>query len=133
MSEERKKLKKRLDDVFSLFIRERDGYKCQVCGKTKEMAVIQCGHFHSRGSNSTRWDEMNCMAQCASCNKYHNYDKEPMRQALLRKITQDQYDLLYMKYRKSCKFTENDLKILIKLYNQKRKEWRTRHGRYTEI
>ena len=124
MSKERKKLVKQLDDIFSLYIRARDNYTCCVCGGKKPVVVIQCGHFHSRKHYSTRWDELNAMAQCASCNLYHNQDKEPMRQAFLRRYTQHQYDMLYIKFRKTTKFSDADLKFLIGLYKDKLGEFK---------
>lgn len=66
-----KKLKDKLDDVFQMYIRERDGWKCCVCGKVllKDRTNMHAGHFISRKEHSTRWDERNVNSQC----KYHNF------------------------------------------------------------
>lgn len=119
---ERQKLVKRLDDVFSLYIRERDGYRCVVCGAKRPLHVIQCGHLFSRISHSTRWDELNAHAQCSGCNRYHEECFEPYRQVWVRLHSQEEYDLLYIKYRKTTKFTNADLRILIQEYRKKIKE-----------
>lgn len=67
-------LKKELDRVFSLYIRNKyaeDGYvQCYTCGATKLIKEIQCGHFVSRGNLATRFDEKNCRPQCAGCNVF---------------------------------------------------------------
>ena len=76
------KLLKQADAVFSRWIRERDGWKCIVCGSTER---IQCGHFVPRGRKAVRFDVVNCNAQCADCNWAHNYNPGPYTKALLSK------------------------------------------------
>ena len=65
-------LVKKLDKVFSLYIRLRDampsGYvRCISCGQIKPFADVDCGHFHSRTHMATRFDEENCNAECRYC------------------------------------------------------------------
>ena len=71
----RKNLVKRLDTVFSQYIRLRNANaqgiaECYTCGKKDHWKKLQCGHFMSRKSYSTRWDEMNCNVQCVKCNMF---------------------------------------------------------------
>ncbi len=61
-------LKKELDKVFSLWIRERDGGVCISCGVKKPIKEMQNGHYISRSHFNTRWDEQNCSCQCVGCN-----------------------------------------------------------------
>ena len=60
---------KKLDTVFSIYIRRRyavnDIAKCVTCGKQDHWKSLQCGHFMSRKHLSTRWNEDNCQVQCA--------------------------------------------------------------------
>ena len=63
-----KKLKKQADDIFSLYIRTRDNFTCYTCGKEGNKTNIDCGHFISRAKLGTRYDEINCHAQCKGCN-----------------------------------------------------------------
>lgn len=60
------KLKKKLDAVFSKFIREKYPKYCYTCNKPS--AKLQCGHFVPRTYLATRWDENNCRPQCVGCN-----------------------------------------------------------------
>jgi hypothetical protein len=122
MSQERKKLIKELDAAFSLFIRERDKFKCICCGKDRNTATIQCGHLFSRVSMSTRFSETNSAAQCSGCNLLHEYDFEPFRQAYIKKFGQKQYDLEYVKFKQTTKYSESDLRELIKYYKDKTKK-----------
>lgn len=70
----RKNLIKKLDKVFSLYIRRRhaknDIAQCYTCGKKDHYKKLQNGHFMSRKSYSTRWDETNCQVQCIKCNMF---------------------------------------------------------------
>ena len=70
-------LGKKLDKVFSEYIRKRDaiattGYLweivCITCNERKEYYQFDCWHFVSRANRSTRWEENNCNAQCKVCN-----------------------------------------------------------------
>ncbi len=65
---------KRLDKVFSEYIRRRDadsnGYvRCISCGMIVHWKDADCGHYIPRANMSTRFDERNCNAQCRECNR----------------------------------------------------------------
>ena len=69
------KLKKKLDKVFSEFIRRRNAdhlgfINCFTCGVKKHWKEQQAGHFQSRSHHSTRWDEVNVQVQCVKCNMF---------------------------------------------------------------
>jgi hypothetical protein len=70
----RSALVKKLDSIFSVYIRQRysiDGKaSCFTCDKIDDWKNLQCGHFQSRKHYSTRWDETNCQVQCVGCNVY---------------------------------------------------------------
>ena len=68
----RQDLKAKLDKEFSLFIRLRDAmlngyFKCISCGQIKPFEQADNGHYINRQHMSTRFDEMNCNAQCRHC------------------------------------------------------------------
>ncbi len=67
------KAKKKLDIVFSQFVRLRDsnddGYgSCYTCGRIRFWKSADAGHFITRGKLSTRWHEQNVRLQCKQCN-----------------------------------------------------------------
>jgi len=71
----RKNIIKKLDEVFSQYIRLRNAdahgnTECFTCGKTDNWKKLQCGHFQSRKHYATRWDEVNCQVQCSACNVF---------------------------------------------------------------
>jgi hypothetical protein len=72
----RKGLIKKLDKVFSEYIRQRfakDGWvQCVTCGTRKHWKEVDAGHFVSRRHYSTRWDPSNVHVQCKKCNIFGN-------------------------------------------------------------
>ena len=71
-------LKKKLDIIFSKYIRLKDAdpsgnVECYTCGVVKqwEKDGMQAGHFMSRKHTITRWDEQNVKPQCYTCNCHY--------------------------------------------------------------
>ena len=60
--------KKKLDTVFSKYIRYRDEGQCFTCPKKDHPKKMQCGHFNPRQYLATRYDETNNHCQCYACN-----------------------------------------------------------------
>jgi len=67
----RSKAIRKLDTIFSKYIRRRDcgyGYApCISCGKPVTYDTSDCGHYENRKHMATRYDEINCNAQCRNC------------------------------------------------------------------
>ena len=60
------------DKQFSLYIRNRDEWKCNRCLKQYDEGSqgLHNSHFWSRGRESTRFDPENCDAMCFGCHQY---------------------------------------------------------------
>ena len=60
------------DAVFSDFIRYRDNWTCQKCGRKypEKSPGLHCSHFYGRRSWSTRIEPNNAIALCYSCHLY---------------------------------------------------------------
>lgn len=60
------------DKAFSNFIRSRDKWTCQRCGKyhSPPTSALHCSHFFSRGKWNTRFDPENCISLCYGCHRY---------------------------------------------------------------
>ena len=115
----RKGLVKKLDKLFSIYIRKRnamDGMvRCVTCNTTKHWKEVDAGHFCSRRHYSTRWHPTNVFEQCKKCNRFggENY--------LMGKYIDKTYgigtaDELIKLSKQITKFTDQDLKDMIKLY-----------------
>ena len=111
----RSKLVKKLDTVFSKYIRissaDKNGYcTCVTCGVVKHWKEIQAGHFMSRKHYSTRWDERNVASQCVSCNMFKQ--GEQYKYSLF--LGKDEAEVLYLKSKETVKFTNYELEEMIK-------------------
>lgn len=114
---------KKLDKIFSEYIRLRDSmgayFRCISCGKIKPYAQADCGHYHSRVHMATRFDEDNCHAECARCNRFVADHLIGYRKNLIEKIGQSRFDLLEFKASQTKKWSDFELKALIEHYKEK--------------
>ncbi len=118
--------KKRLDTIFSEFIRRRDAddkgfIRCISCGKVVHWKESDCGHYINRKHNSTRYDEQNCNAQCRSCNRFDEGNIQGYRKGLIKKIGEEATNLLEFKKYNACKLGQFEINILADEYRAKLK------------
>ena len=64
IAKERKKIVKRLDVLFSNWIRNRDK-RCMRCGRPD--GGLQCAHIAGRRSLAGRWNDKNAITLCYAC------------------------------------------------------------------
>lgn len=59
------------DQLFSRYIRIRDGWSCQRCHAQHEIGSqgLHNSHYWGRGNWSTRFDPENCDALCFACHR----------------------------------------------------------------
>lgn len=94
-------LTKKLDRVFSAYIRLRDVmangcFRCISCGRIKRFEEGDCGHYYSRTHMATRWEPDNCHMECRGCNRASADHLISYRKNLLEKIGLDRIDQLGM-------------------------------------
>ncbi len=116
----RKGLIKKLDKVFSEYIRQRtankNGYvSCVTCGKTDHWKNMDAGHFISRKHLSTRWHDQNVQVQCKSCNVFRYGEQYKFSLWLGSDTSRALYDLS----KKTLKLDNYDLQDLIKIYEER--------------
>ena len=112
------KLKKKLDVVFSKYIRVRDRNICFTCGYKREKGM-QCGHFVPRQYNSTRYSELNNHAQCYVCNMLYGGQPDIYALKLEKKYGEGTVKKLNALRRTTKQFTVNELEEMIKVYKLK--------------
>ena len=112
-------LVKKLDTVFSLYIRRKDAIneiaECITCNKKDHYKKLQCGHFMSRRHYSTRWLETNVGVQCYSCNITSQGMQYRFSQYLGDKLSEE----MYIKSKQTVKFADLDLIDMIEYYTNK--------------
>ena len=116
----RKGLVKKLDTIFSQYIRMRNANangiaECVTCGKKDHWKSMDCGHFMSRKHLSTRWHEDNCQVQCKSCNVFR-YGEQYKYSLWLGKKKAEK---LYLLSKTTLKLFDHDLLDMIKIYEEK--------------
>ena len=116
----RSKIVKKLDTVFSQYIRRRDSVdgmcRCATCGIYKPIKQMQAGHFMSRSKYSTRWDEENVHAQCQGCNMWKQGRQYEMSIYIDQKYGAGKADELLSKSNRTAKFSDSELIELISKY-----------------
>jgi|TARA_R100000479_G_scaffold96594_1_gene47839 hypothetical protein len=120
----RSKIVKKLDAVFSQYIRlsnaDKNGYcTCVTCGKKYHWKQIQAGHFMSRKHYSTRWLEDNVKPQCYGCNVMQQGQQYKFSKYLGNNLSEE----LYNKSKEVVKFTTDELQDKITYYSEQVKKF----------
>ena len=108
-------LKRKLDKVFSAYIRKRDAeMPCISCGKYVDSK--DAGHYHSRRILSTRWDPINVNGQCRNCNRFLEGMKDDYRQGIIDKYGEMELLKLNDRAKIQVKLNAEDLNGKIKFW-----------------
>ena len=121
------KLKKKLDVLFSQYIRRRNAdhlgrVKCFTCGVEKHWKEQQAGHFQSRSHHSTRWDEVNVQVQCIKCNMFRQGEQYKFGMYLDQRFGDGTAEELEYRAKTIVKLNRVDYEEAIERYKQKIKE-----------
>ena len=117
----RSKLVKKLDAVFSQYIRLKNADEfgnatCFTCGKVDHWKKLQNGHFQSRKHYATRWDEMNCQVQCVSCNMFKGGEQFLFGKYLDERFYVGLSDTMFFKAKETVKFADFEIEEMILKY-----------------
>lgn len=122
-----KQLVKKLDRIFSQYIRLRDRVSgdyvsCITCGKLYHWKEVDAGHFVPRDRMSVRFNEKNVNGQCRHCNRFRSGEQYAHGKAIDRKHGEGIAEWLEFEGRKVRKYSSWELEQLIKHYREKVKE-----------
>ena len=114
-------LTKKLDKVFSAYIRLRDTmpsgfFTCISCGQIKPFEQGDCGHYVNRQHMSLRFSEMNCNMQCRKCNRFDEGNIMGYRQGLVKKYGEQRVVMLEAQKHETKKRSDFELEAMIKYY-----------------
>ena len=119
----RKNLIKRLDTIFSEYIRrkyadKRGIVKCYTCNKKAywKGEGMQNGHFISRASRILRWSIDNCRPQCYACNCMRYGQNYIFAMNLNKEYGYNIAEELLIESKKTIKQSDQDLIDLINKY-----------------
>lgn len=115
----RSKLVKKLDTVFSIYVRrsnaDNNGYcTCVTCNKKIYWKEIQAGHFMSRKHYSIRWDLRNVKPQCKACNVFRYGEQFKYSLYLGNELSNELHDLSH----KIIKFSTYELLEMVNYYTK---------------
>lgn len=120
------------DRLFSNFIRDRDGWNCQRCGKhydksnTSDRQGLHCSHYYSRGKKSVRFEPDNCIALCYGCHKLwgHGDERDKYEAFMRKKLGQTRWASLLIQsfqyHPKDDKMDKLIVEMLIKDYEKRK-------------
>lgn len=128
--ESRSQLVKKLDSIFSQYIRLKDAEwrdgelqaMCVTSGEWKPWKQQQNGHFYSRGRYPTRWDEMNCHVQSYRSNVLFKGDYINYTRYMIDRYGREAVDELERKSLSGTKIPTPVLREMIEEYKIKVKE-----------
>lgn len=121
------------DSLFSIMIRERDGFKCVFCGKTKEQGyTLQNSHYWGRGDKTNRFNPKNCDTLCFHCHMTNEGNKQGFyRDWKMKQLSKKDYEEMekshYQGFKKYGAYEKEVLsKVLKEQYKNKehlKKDW----------
>lgn len=106
----------RLDYLFSIYIRHRDGWSCQRCGRHygRKDRGLHNSHFIGRANMATRFDPNNCMALCYGCHQiYETHKATVYRDFMLKRLGQAMFDALIARSQQIVKFDAKEAIVRI--------------------
>jgi len=111
---------------FSLYIRERDNWTCQTCGKAGKGRFMNAGHYiQAFGNASVVFDEHNVVAQCINCNLWGGGKQAIMRDVIIKRWGEKVEKELWEKAKQTKQYTKKELAEIAKYYREKVKELRS--------
>ena len=110
--------KRELWKWFTLYIKQRDGYRCVTCGRQVAGANAQGGHYIAKAACSLDYyfSEVNVATQCAACNLFLEGNRPAFRQFILHRYGPDALADLERNFRKPCKWTAQEFEQKIAHY-----------------
>ena len=115
----RRKLRDKLDKLFAEYIKKRDNYTCQRCGKRVSGSNCHVSHVipRSRGDH-LRWDPMNAKVLCFHCH-INFFHKNPLEAAeWFKNKFPYRWEYLEREKNKLHKFTLSELEELVEKFEK---------------
>lgn len=108
-------LRRKLDQVFSAWIRNRDTTRdgWGHCISCNAWSRLQAGHWIKRQYLATRFDQRNVNGQCVRCNHFLHGNDGPYTLAMLKKYGHGVVDELMQRKHRTVKLTRDDYLVLL--------------------
>lgn len=98
------KLKKKLWDVFSVYIKNRDKWTCVTCGRKVEGGHMHAGHYIAKNACGAEYyfGETNVHAQCFLCNYHLEGNRVKYREFIIKKYGMEVLNDIEQNYHRPC-------------------------------
>lgn len=110
-------LSKKLDEAWSLAVKVKAGYRCEVCGKR---STLNSHHIVGRRNRMTRWDIKNGVCTCVKHHKFgiESFHEDPLwaKEWLEDKRWED-YAYLYQVKNQIKKWTLEEMEVQLEKLN----------------
>jgi len=115
------KIKRKVWDVFSKYVRMRDCLKttgcgsfglCITCGKRYHFKLLQAGHFIAGRHNANLFSEKGTHAQCYNCNINLRGNTLEYRRKIVELYGEGYDEYLEYEAQKTVKYSRSDLEEL---------------------
>ena len=128
-----RKIIKKLDTIFSQYIRLRDADSkgvcvCISCGNPQFWKELDCGHYVNRQHLNLRFSEVNCNAQCRKCNRFDEGNASGYTLGLIRKYGEEIINDLNLARNQIVKFSDPELESLIDYFREEVKRLKNEKG-----
>lgn len=90
------------DVLFSKYVRTRDNWTCQRCGRgyVEGDRGLQCSHYFGRRMESVRFDPENCDSLCFGCHRiWEKEDREAYREFKMHQLGKKGFEALTVRAR----------------------------------
>lgn len=117
---------KTLDKQWSLLVKYRAGFKCEVCGKTQYQCRLNSHHIIGRRNKRLRWDLRNGVCLCTQHHKFgiqSAHEDNPWFDKWLEKHRADDFEYVNRIKNEIKKWIPSDRAELIEEYRMKIKEY----------
>jgi predicted restriction endonuclease len=117
---------KTLDKQWSLLVKYKAGYKCEVCGKTQHQTRLNSHHIIGRRNKMTRWDLRNGVCLCVRHHKFgiqSAHEDSPWFNVWLEKYRKEDLEYVNSIKNQIKKWTPSEREELIEEYKMKIKEY----------
>jgi hypothetical protein len=110
-------LRRKADETFNRYIRQRDGSLCISCGRVGE---VDAGHYVATSvSSNLRYSEENVNSQCRRCNRFLHGNLGEYSLGLIRKYGPEILEKLHKEKQIICQRTPEEYQEIIETYQKK--------------
>ena len=106
---------RKVDSLFSNYIRDKNNFTCERCGRRHEWGSqgIHASHFIGRSNEAVRFDEENVRVLCHGCHSYFHKNPQSHVDWMKHKLGEAGYNKLVIRANQYIKRDDKLQKIIL--------------------